>query len=82
MKARKTIPMISLILVSNCSDDGLYTQEAYNELRLQMSTGDYHTHIFQRVPVPATTQYTDFGMIDDDGTETFAFFQINETAGA
>lgn len=71
--------MIQLLLVSNCRADGLYTQEAYNELRLQMSSGEYGAHIFQRINMPATTEYTDFGMIvDQDGNETFEFFVVNE----
>lgn len=34
-------------------ENELFTFEAYTELRLQMSTGDFHTHTHEIVEVPA-----------------------------
>ena len=50
---------------------GLYTFEAYNELRLQMSTGDFHTHKINIVTCDASLEYWD---ID----ERLQFVLINE----
>lgn len=44
---------------------GLYTFEAYQELRLQMSTGDFHTHKHSIITVDASLEYWD---VDSDGT--------------
>ena len=35
----------------NGDDYGTYTPEAYTELRLQLSTGDFHTHLATAVYV-------------------------------
>lgn len=52
-------------------DMGLYTFEAYCELRLQMSTGDFHSHKHSIVSCDPTLEYTD---VDENGK----FFLINE----
>jgi len=36
------------------NNEGLYTLEAYEELTLQMSTGDYHTHKYELVQLKDT----------------------------
>jgi hypothetical protein len=42
---------------------GIMTARAYSEFRLQLSTGDFHTH----VAVPALPAYADhFGYVDID----------------
>ena len=43
---------------------GLYTFDAYCELRLQMSTGDFHTHQHCIQTCDASLEYTD---VDDNG---------------
>lgn len=50
---------------------GLYTFDAYCELRLQMSTGDFHTHKHAIITADASLEYTD---VDDLGE----FYLINE----
>lgn len=50
---------------------GLYTFDAYCELRLQMSTGDFHTHQHCIQTCDASIEYID---IDLDGE----FFTVNE----
>jgi hypothetical protein len=50
---------------------GLYTFEAYSELRLQMSTGDFHMHQHRIITCDASVEYTD---VDEQGT----FFVVNE----
>lgn len=54
---------------------GLYTFEAYKELRLQMSTGDFHTHKHTILEVDASLEYMD---IDENGE----FYVINEVEHA
>lgn len=36
--------MVLIKITINGQDQGAYTTEAYEELRLQMSTGDFHVH--------------------------------------
>jgi hypothetical protein len=62
------IQTINLVEVEG---QGLYTFEAYCELRLQMSTGDFHTHKHTIVTVDASLEYID---LDDSGE----FILINE----
>lgn len=50
---------------------GLYTFDAYCELRLQMSTGDFHTHKHEIQTVDAGLEYT---ALDEDGE----FYLMNE----
>ncbi len=52
---------------------GLYPFDAYCELRLQMSTGDFHTHKHTIITADASLEYTD---IDDNGE----FFLVNKVA--
>lgn len=65
--------MIQLNSITLVEVDGreLYTFEAYCELRLQMSTGDFHSHHHQIVTVDASLEYTD---IDETGE----FYLVNE----
>lgn len=61
------------------NNEGLYTLEAYQELRLQMSTGDFHTHVAQEIEASDDTEYIDFGMVtDQDDNDTFEFWTVNE----
>ena len=41
--------MYAIKVIGN--NEGLYTEKAYQELRLQMSTGDFHTHKTEEVNV-------------------------------
>lgn len=61
---------IQTVTLVEVAGEGLYTFEAYKELRLQMSTGDFHTHKHSIVTVDASLEYTD---IDDNGE----FFTVN-----
>lgn len=60
----KTINLVEVVGM------GLYTFEAYCELRLQMSTGDFHSHKHEIVTCDATLEYMD---VDDEGN----FFGVN-----
>lgn len=62
---------INTIVLVEVKDQGLYTFEAYKELRLQMSTGDFHSHKHEIVNCDASLEYID---IDQDGE----FFTVNE----
>lgn len=71
------------IKVTGTSQDGLYTAEAYAELRLQLSTGDFHMHKSSIVDVPDDAEVIDFGLVEDqDGTESFEFVVLNERGNA
>lgn len=59
------------ILLIEVIDQGLYTFEAYRELALQMSTGDFHTHKQQ---VVWHTDDIEHFAIDDKGE----FYLVNE----
>ncbi len=65
MKSLNTINLVEVI------GEGLFTFEAYCELRLQMSTGDFHVHEHCIVTADASLEYTD---IDEDGE----FFAVND----
>lgn len=62
------INTINLVRVEH---QGLYTFDAYCELRLQMSTGEFHTHTHSIVTVDASLEYMD---VDASGE----FYLINE----
>ena len=63
--------MLHTINLVEVVGEGLYTFEAYNEFRLQMSTGDYHTHRHCIVTCDASLEYMD---VDDEGN----FYLMNE----
>lgn len=47
------------------NNEGLFTPKGYAELRLQLSTGDFHTHRATRIKVPnATKLITQHDLID------------------
>ena len=48
--------MKTVIRVISDNIEGYMTFEAYKELRLQMSTGDFHTHTHEVVEVPEDTE--------------------------
>lgn len=63
--------MFQPIALIEVTGQGLYTLKAYTELRLQMSTGDFHTHRHSVVFVDPTLEYFD---IDQNGE----FVIVNE----
>lgn len=67
MRSAKTV-----IKVESDNVDGYMTFEAYAELRLQMSTGDFHTHKHEVVKVPIETEVLELIELDD-GTLEFDF---------
>lgn len=62
---------MNTICLVNVIGMGLYSWEAYCELRLQMSTGDFHSHKHEIQTCDASVAYND---IDDDGE----FYVIND----
>ncbi len=63
---------MNAILLIDVKEQGLFTFEAYSELRLQMSTGDFHTHKTKFVNCESSVEYTDFD------SEMGEFFVVNE----
>jgi hypothetical protein len=68
---RSLLNTVTLVEVTGM---GLYTFDAYCELRLQMSTGDFHTHSYSIVTVDASLEYIDVDLISGE------FLTINEAA--
>lgn len=62
------------------NNEGVYTHEAYTELRLTMSTGDFHTHKTEEIEInPDTDEYIDFIEIEDaDGVVTLEYMTFND----
>ena len=54
--------LITVVQLKCDNFDGLVSIEAYEEIRLQMSTGDYHTHKAKKVRVPINS---DIYTLDD-----------------
>lgn len=66
--------VLNTVTLVEVKGQGLYTFEAYKELRLQMSTGDFHAHTHSVVTVDASLEYMD---VDAEGE----FWIINEEVG-
>lgn len=55
-----------VIQIKSDNFDGLVTREAYEEIRLQMSTGDFHTHKHSTVTVDSLENVVTVNDMFDD----------------
>lgn len=80
MRTKQKAKKFNAIRLKSDNFDGLVTVDAYNEITLQMSTGDYHTHTAKKVKV-STLERKDIYTLDDFNMQNFYINEVCPNCG-